>query len=503
VTFAKIHWRSRTFLRLLSAAVVLFLCSGTTYGAGDDFFLRQHIDISGTILGTREADFNGDGLIDVILLVSDPSGQRVLKSYIQRESGRFPPSSGQSFNLSTSANMVQCLDLDSDGRTELYVVDNNGLWRYDHNGEEFDERANALITMPTLFAAGIAKGLLSQDCIHTISGRPVAFIPVAGGYSLWEYNQESFRNFSDLRFSHWLSFSDRPVKLFSSRSHNRQERFMVSIPAIVISDSNGDDRDDIYLVWSDHLNIFSQNEQGVFEAGDIHTFRFQDPAEGNLCQSRLIDYDRDGRYDVVCCKSMGGISGAQTDINFYHSTQIRRRDRAESHHLSLTDACGNLIIGDFNNNGGPELVVPAVELGIMSMVKKMITKKTDFHMLIYPIDNLGRPAREPTVRKKISCRLDFESADPTANIRINWSGDYDGDGLKDLAVADGGEQLLFYRGNAENYLENKTDLELDIPNPDEIRTVHLNNDGRSDLIVIHKEVNGATRVTLLVTNRIG
>ncbi len=493
----------RVVSSVFTAAIVVIVLSGVLYGAGDDFFLEQHIDVSGTILGTREADFDGDGRIDIVLLVSEPSGRRTLRSYIQRESGRFPPTAGQILEISSSANMVQCLDLDGNGRMELYYIDGQGMGIYVHDGEEFAESPKSAITVPTIFIAGIEGGLLFQPCIQTLSGRPVAFIPVSSGYSLWEYAAGKFNNIGTLSVPHLLVSSERPVKLFSASSHNRQEWFQVNIPAVVISDLNGDDRDDIYLIWSERIAILPQMENGRFDNQSGVNFRFQDTKDGNLCQSRLVDYDRDGRLDVVCSRSGGGISGAQTDINFFHSTQIRRQDRTGSYTVSLTDVCGNLMIDDFDGNGSPELVVPAVELGIMTTVKKMVTKKTDFHILVYPIDNLGRPANEPKVRKKISCRLDFENADPTALIRINWTGDYDGDGRSDLVVADGGGQLMFYRGIAEDYLENKANLVLDIDNPDVIRPVQLNNDGRSDLIIVHKQVEGIMRLTLLVTNRIG
>lgn len=488
---------------VFSATIIVLLFPGVIYGAGDDFFLRQDIDISGTILGAREADLDGDGRTDLILLVSDPSGVRTLRSYIQRESGRFPPTAGQILEISSSANMVQCLDLDDNGRMELYYIDNQGMWSYVYNGDEFAGTPKAAISIPTLFVGGIEGGLLSQPCIHTLSGRAVAFIPVANGYSLWEYNDDKFRNIGMLNVPHLLVTSPRPVKLFSGLNHDPQECFQINIPAVVIGDQNGDERDDIYLIWSDRISILTQLEDGRFDSQNMIHFHFQDPQEGNLCQARLIDFDRDGRLDVVCSRSGGGISGAQTDINFFHSTQIRRQDRAESYTISLTDVCGNLMLDDFDGNGSQELVVPAVELGIMSTVKKMITKKTDFHILVYPIDNLGRPANEPKVRKKISCSLDFENADPTALIRIDWTGDYDGDGMADLVVADGAGQLLFYRGTAEEYLENKANLVLDMDSPDEIRPVHLNNDGRSDLLIIHKQLEGIMRLTLLVTNSVG
>jgi len=488
---------------IILSILMLYFSVSLLYAAGDDFFLRQEIDVSGQVLGSLVDDFNGDGLPDLILVAEDADGRRTVRTYIQREHGRFPPTAAQIFEVAPSANMIQALDINGDGKKELFLTEGDGLREFDFNGDKFNVQGKSVVNIPTLFAAGIEGGLVEQNCIQTVSGRPVAFIPVSVGFSLWAYSDGKFSNIGMLNFSHLFSAIDRPVKLFGGSRRNLQGLFQVCIPNVVISDSNGDDLDDVYLVWPDRVAIITQDSQNGFNGQDDLLFRFQAHTDGNLCQSRLVDYDGDGRLDIVCSHSAGGISGAQTDINFYHSTQIRRLDHTESYSVSLTDACGNLMIDDFDRSGRPELVVPAIELGIMSTVKKMITKKTDFHILIYPIDNLGRPAHEPKVRKKISCRLDFENADPTANIRINWSGDYDGDGLPDLIVADGGGQLMFYRGTADDYLEDKAVLVIDLDNPDEIMPTRLNNDAGTDLVIIHKPAGGITRLTLLVTSRIG
>jgi len=327
-------------------------------------------------------------------------------------------------------------------------------------------------------------------------------LPVADGFSLWEYQQGTFKKTGTLSFSHLLCTSERPIKLFNAHSYAQEGRFEMSLPQVVIGNADGDDRDDICLIWPDRLVIFRQNANGQFGPDGRRDFRFQETSVGNLCQSQLIDFDRDGRLDLVCSRAAGGISGAHTDITFYNAAKIDRGERIENYRITLTDACGNLLIGDFDQGGGLEVVVPAVELGIMTTVKKMVTKKTDFHILIYPIDNLGRPTTEPQVRKKVSCQLDFENPDPTADIRLDWSGDYDGDGRPDLVVADGAGQLGFYRGTADGYLEDRANLVLDMPSPADIRPVLLNGDKQSDLIVIHKPTGGNTRVTLLVTGRI-
>jgi hypothetical protein len=495
------HRRRRLTVSMIIALGCMALAWGSAaLGAEDNIFLRQTIDVSGTVLGTRQADINGDGLTDLIVFSDDPSGRRLMLPYIQRSTGRFPPGSGPAAELSPTANMAQVMDLDGDGRSEIYIVDQTGMWRYKYEGEAFSD-PRQVIDFPTILVGTIRNGLLAQECIRTVSNHPTVFLPTMNGYTLWRFTAGKFKRTATLPFSHYMSVGERPVKLFGRVDRHTQARFEISTPAIMIGHSNADDLEDIYLVWSDRMKVFTQNEDGTF-GSTSDMFRFQESTEGNLCQARMVDYDRDGRLDIVCSQSQGGISGASTSINFYHSSQIRRRDNTRNNEVTLSDACGNLMIDDFNGGGGLELVVPAIELGIMSTVKKMITKKTDVHILIYPIDNLGRPSEEPRVRKKISCRLDFENSDPTADIRIDWSGDYNGDGLKDLVMADGNGELLFWSGDAENYIENDESLSLEMSRPDVLLPTRLNGDAQSDLIVIHKGYGGSTRITMLLTNPI-
>lgn len=477
-------------------------CLSVVRAADDNVFIQQQIDVRGVILGTREADFNGDGLIDLAVFAADASGNRILSAYIQREAGRFPPAPSQTFMLSPSANVVQCRDLDGDNAAELYVMDRSGLWRYRFADGQFGEEPDHVITVPTIFGGGMENGLLPEKCFRTVSGRPAAFLPDYNGFAVWTYADGRFSKLAELPASQRCAVNSRPVKLFGDYSPSQASQYIVSIPDVVVHDGNGDGRDDIYLIWPDRLTMYMQNDEGKFGADRKAEFRFQDVEDGSMLQSQLMDYDGDGRLDLICSRSDGGISGAHTDITFFNAADILLGRRVEGHRITLTDACGNLIVGDFNNDGMPELAVPAVELGILSTVQKMITKKTDVHVLIYPIDNTGQPTKEPTVRRELSCRLDFEQADPTANIRLNWAGDYDGDGLADLVVADGGGQLMFYRGLPSQYIESKASLVLDMQSPNSIRPAQLNADGRDDLVIIHKPAQGITRLTLLVSNRI-
>ncbi len=485
--------------RRAAALLGLFVAlawSGKGFAADDDFFLRQEIDIPGVVLGCRSGDVNGDGRPDLIIVASDQSGHRVGHVYLQREAGRFPPAASQTLTLSSSTDMVQIFDLDRDGKSELLTVDQNGLWQYHHDGAGFATPPQALAAEPTIFMSGIEGTILPHPFVQLISGRTIAFLPTAAGYALWEYKGGTFKKLSALSLAHALDEDDRPVKLYGSAGGV----FTMTLPEVTIADSDGDKRDDIYMVWPDRLAIFRQNADGSFgpaAAADMHL----NGAHGNFCQSRLADFDRDGKLDFICGRSLGGVSGAHTEIDFYTADRFTQNAPPATQHVSLTDVCGNILVDNIDRTGGVELVVPAIELGIMSTVRTMISKSTDFYLLIYPIDNLGRPSREPAVRKKLSCQPNFENANPTARIRVDWSGDYDGDGLPDLAFADGAGQLQFYRGMAGEYMQGKASLVIDLPDPNQIIVAPLNDDGRSDLIIIHHPGEKSTRVTLLVTNR--
>ncbi|MDD4052508.1 MAG: VCBS repeat-containing protein [candidate division Zixibacteria bacterium] len=479
--------------------IVAAVLSGhlTVLAAGDDFFSRQEIDITGAVLGSRVGDCNGDGKIDVILIVDEPSGQRAAKIYLQREADRFPPTAGQTLALPSSTNLVQVVDLDGDNRAELVTVDHDGLWIYRHDGQQYLPQVQPTTVVATIFTNGIERGILAQDFIRTIGGRPVALIPVAEGYSLWEFRQGKFQALGQMGVNHMVFQDERPVKQFGGQTGG----FAMSLADMVIGDANNDRRDDIYLLWPDRLAVFCQNASGGFDNPPKISLRFQQTA-GDFCQAQLADLDRDGRLDLICSRSLGGISGAHTEIDFYGADGIAQGRLDGGQHVTLTDACGNLMVDNLDRTGGLELIVPAIELGIMSTVKTMITGRTDFYLLIYPIDNLGHPAKEPAVRRKLSCRPSFDQPSPTSTIRVDLSGDFDGDGLPDVAFADGDGQLSFYRGASGEYIQTKASLVLDMPDPDRLQSASLNGDGRSDLIVIHKLSAGNCRVTLLVTNRV-
>lgn len=490
--------KKKAFLCGAILALAFYVCLAITASAADDhFFQRQQLDVTGTVLDYRQGDFNGDKLTDLALLVTEPSGRQMIGVFLQREAGRFSPNAITTMELPRTAGMIQCFDVNGDNKAEILTVDHDGLQEYSYNGKAIIPSNKLTLTEPTIFSGGTGGIILSQAFIQTLSGQVIAFLPVDNGFSLWTYKSGKCSAAGQINFPHVVYREVRPIKLLGA-AHGG---LTTILPDIVIGDANGDKRDDIYLVWPDRLAIFEQSPSGQIGSEAAVALHFQEMSDEAFCQSQLIDFDLDKRLDLIGYRSIGGISGASTEISLINADSFRSGNKDPGGHITLTDACGNVIIGNLDGSGGMELAVPTIELGVMSMVKVLLSKRVDFHLLIYPLDSLGRPSKDPTIRRKVSCQLDFAKADPTSGIRLNWTGDYDGDSRPDLAFADGTGQLLFFRGIPNEYVESKASLILDAPNIDQIRATQLNNDGRSDLILIHRPVNGLTRVTLLVTSR--
>ncbi|MFH1700743.1 MAG: VCBS repeat-containing protein [Candidatus Zixiibacteriota bacterium] len=488
-----------TKLLVAICTVIIVGISGQLFAADDDFFNKQEIDISGTILGSREGDFDGDKRIDLAFFVNEEFGQRVILIFIQRESGRFPPGPSQRILLSASANMAQCADLNSNGKTEIYIIDSEGLWVYEYNSDSFEDQPRAATQVATIFIGGIKNRILSHEFIYSLPDKNIALMPVAHGFEIWTYSGNKFSRSSRLDFSHDIQAEETSIKLFVSSP----VVFSFTFPKVYSGDSNGDNRHDIYLLWPDQLQIFPQGSDGRFDNQSSTQYRFREMTDDNVCQAEMADVNNDGYLDLLSCQAKGGLSEAETEVSLFDASLLRSGNISPTQTISLTDICGNLIIDNLNNSAGPELVIPAIELGIMSTVKKMISNKSDLHLLIYPIDNLGRLPEDPKIRRKITCRLDFDRTNPVGGYRMDWSADFTGDGLLDLVTADGGSQLLFYSGSTEEYLEGRAFLVIEITDPDILKPVRLNNDNRDDLIIIHYPNGGINRVTLLITNSFG
>ena len=116
--------------------------------------------------------------------------------------------------------------------------------------------------------------------------------------------------------------------------------------------------------------------------------------------------------------------------------------------------------------------------------------------MIYPFKS-GMPVKEPDKRRNYEFRFNLDDPQPTGEVTVDWSADYNGDRYKDLVFSSGKGELKFYWGKDKDYLSKKADLEISLDHPSEIYPIHLNHGEFFDIIVRHNLSGKLDRLTVL------
>ncbi len=485
---------------LISVFSVVFvgLTSGPLRAADQDFFDVYDLEIEGEIYGYLSGEFNGDDLTDIVVIYSpaDDPNTRYIALYIQKTRSGFNRRADYLTELPQTTAQVNAVDISDDGRAEILIIDSDGVRYFSFTQNAGFSGPTRLIRQKTVFAFPLFYGIITDPFVFEINGSRgwEIIIPGPRGYVIFEKGEDgSYQILNQLSVSVTCHNPKKNMRDFSAR---KTTDMTISFASIYVLDGNLDGRDDVYFLWERKLCCFFQDSTGNFsQAPDISLTFF--PANSNCYfHSQLIDYNNDQKPDIAVSCTSGGISNSETKIRFHVADANGRISSAYSKEISLSDSHCNLMINDYNGDNIPELVIPAIELGSMAATKILLMKKADLNILIYPFKS-GMPVKEPDKRRNYEFRLNLDDAQPTGEVSVDWSADYNGDRYKDLVFSSGKGELKFYWGKDKDYLSKKADLEISLDHPSEIYPIHLNHGEFFDIIVKHNLSGRLDRLTVL------
>jgi hypothetical protein len=491
--------RSPFFIKY-SFILICLLCSvfSDVRAADQDMFDVFDLEVEGKIFDFVTGDFDADQLVDIAIIytpLNDPNA-RYIGLYLQKSALGFRPRADYLVPLPASVVQIDAGNIDSDPAEEILLIDGEGvlLMQYDRNtGLSSPTR---YIRQETIYSIPFFHGIIVAPFAFDIVGDevPELFIPGADGFYLYEQgDDQSYELMNRIKTSLNSYRGNRGMKNLSGR---RSMKYTLELPRIEIIDGNADDRSDIYFLWDHKVDVFFQDNTGNFsQVADSQTDLFPVTKDGYM-QSRLADCNGDGRPDVVASCTTGGITNTETRLRFYFADGEGRLSNTFSSEINLSDSHCNLVLCDYNQDGRPEIVLPSIEMGAIAASKMFLLKKADLHLLVYAVEN-GVPTSEPIERMKYQFRIDFECPNPTSEIKINWSVNYNSDNLLDAVFSDGNGRLLFFWGHETDYLSGKPDLELTLDHPSTVYPIHLNKGFFSDLIVEHNMTGRYDRLTVL------
>ena len=486
-------------IKVLFAGLFLFmLLSGFADAAEQDYFDVYALEIEGVIHNFLTGRFNDDALTDIAVIYS-PHGDRntrYLGLYLHKTTGEFRPRADYLIELPGSAAQIDAGDVDDDNLDEIVIIDADGVSRIDYSPETGLSQPRRIIKKETLFAIPLFQGILALPFIHDISGAPglEIIVPVPRGLAIYEKGDDgTYQILNLLQAAASNQKLSRRMKNFS-RIKNRD--IQISLPEILVVDGNLDGYKDLYFLWENRLLCFFQDSTGNFSQSPNVELDLTPANPVSFQQGRLADCNGDRRPDLAVVNTAGGITSTESKLRIYLSDTDGNISGRSAGEINLSDSHCNLMLGDFNNDNIMEIVIPAVEMGTFAATKIFLTKKTDLHLLVYPVSS-GIPDKEPLKRLDYEFRFNFDDCNPTGEVSIDWSANYNGDNLLDAVFCDGNGRILFFWGNEKDYLSKKPDLEVTLNHASCVYPVQLDSDTLYDLIVEHNLTGRYDRLTVL------
>jgi len=138
---------------------------------------------------------------------------------------------------------------------------------------------------------------------------------------------------------------------------------------------------------------------------------------------------------------------------------------------------------DLDGDGQLEMIITSFNLGLGSIVRGLLSRSANLDLSIYRLED-GRYPTKPNVKRRITAKLDLSEGE--VFVPAVLAGDVDGDGLKDLLVQNGDDELKVFAGTGGNGLFEKSALSIEIALPlasSKIDVLDIDVDGDDDLLV--------------------
>ncbi len=304
-------------------------------------------------------------------------------------------------------------------------------------------------------------------------------------------------------------------------------------PLPEVQDVDGDGRPDLVVASDDdeggRLQVLLGAGEGLFERPRRIPLACLEASDGSTGSSDLAyfgDVDGEGRAEVVLRREQEGEDDGLKEAKEPRATYLFHRLRPDlapepAPYLRL-EVVGHGFGGewpelsgdafqDLDGDGRRDMVTVTLDFSLMQVVRVLATKKFGmelrFHVWAQGSDGRFRAVPDIDLSEKLLVDLD----DMKLGRLANFTADFDGDGLRDFARFGRGRMVDVHLGRPGCSYAERPDFSIDLeaapPDPALVKTVDLNGDGASDLMVVRPaptgdpDVSSSARLELHLSGR--
>ncbi len=506
---------------LVRNKLILFFFSVTTLfftdfvHADDDFFVTLNLRVAGQPTDYKIVDLNNNGMKDLLIAhvqTIEEKRVRYFSIFFQDVTG-YSATAEQSFEVDEGAIIYDVADVAPAPGMEIVFFKNDGLHYYASKEGKYQPSSELLLTTDSIFKIADNSFLEHFDFIKDMNndGLEEIMIPQFSQYLIYYKNSQSKY---ELKSELDISMSN---KLVSSREISRYLVSSYAIPNMIIADYNKDQRVDIIVVQDRHLQVFFQNESGIYSNDNFVNVEFWMEltqayslslgSRGRFQRNRLKDktgintlrdLNNDGLLDIIIEKFSFNESAFNPKRKFYFFYGTKRPDdetkggyfnKTPDQLIVSRGVHVNSWVKDLNNDKKMDFIIPAVEIGLFKIISMLITGSVDVTAYTYLMDETGKYPLSPSEETTYSMKFNRGSRKIPVE---DFSGDYNGDGQNDFLGSKGDTVFITFCPKNEKLEIKKKDIEFDFDIPSNgmnVKPEFINSDAKSDLVILYPNRN--------------
>jgi hypothetical protein len=481
-------------------------------------FTKQELEVPGRTLWVNTGDLDGDTLTDLIVSYkrgSGPKTSRFLAIFFRGKDG-YSPRPDVAFAPIGNAGMFDIGDSNGDGVDEILYLSQGGVY-----AQHFVSRKPAppakLINASTIVSSPEEEDFPAWDFVRNVPGMGrLIVIPSRTRLHLFVPDADAWKKLCSVELEQY-SFYDTETGTFRRSSQGGSTgrpysiRVTTVIPNLDFLEQTGDGKVDLVTNYDDRVAVFPQLEDGTISAKPSHKQWMKVLTEEELenrdtfVSSHVQDIDGDGIADLAITKIGGGITTLASEVRIYRGRKGGGFETKPAQ-VFADEGFGALNrFVDVDGDGRLEMVHPHAEVSIVTISSAMLSSSLGLDVRI----RRSAPAPaffqvKPAQTLDTSFGLDLSVGASLRGSAPIFGHDFDGDGIRDAILSDGGEKMALHRGKKggdELFDDDGTiTLAAEGSNTTEVLNPSIKGDSKPDVLVYYVNRKGKSGRILVFRN---
>jgi hypothetical protein len=452
-------------------------------------FSDSTLSVSGKIVAVIPEDIDGDGKMDLAVSYTKGLGREATPAFavfFATQSG-YPLSPDIDIALPKDSCLLDLGDLDGDGRLELVLF---RKWKVQTSALEKQGAAS----FHTVLEKGSGVMFPSkrghvpyQHLVQDWFGdNTVALaLPDYGRLTLYRPTPEGL-----LKKAHRLNIKTAGWIRTAGKGPRGEAGFEIqsgaTVPSTFLFAGQNNKSKCLVFAAGDELWYHPGTETGFAPNGKKFSFSLltdKEKQDANMdMYARVLDLNADGYPEAVLSKFGGSILSFHSEIRVYRGT-ADGFSQAPDYVYKTDGYTPSLLFEDADGDGAFEIMIPWAEVGLTQIARILISQSAKVEIRLYPGNKNAKSffASSPSLSRKISFRVETEPIFRFIGYLPDLSGDFNGDGFKDLAMASGKGLGIWISKGGRTFSE-KPSYKLNYPPQDRQRILDLDGDGRAEFL---------------------